>query len=80
MRVKFLFTLLAGVLSMSSFFAEEDAKSVQTPKTSTGRITSEQRETMANMHDKMSTCLRSDKPISACHKEMRTDCQAMVDG
>ena len=79
MRVKYLFMILAGALSISSVFAEGDAKSAQTAKTSTSQITSEQREKMANMHEKMSACLRSDKPISECHKEMRTDCQAMMD-
>lgn len=35
----------------------------------------EQREKMAANHEKMSACLRSDKPLKDCHDEMRKSCE-----
>ncbi len=36
---------------------------------------SEAREKMAAMHDKMALCLRSDKAIKDCHSEMHEQCK-----
>ena len=36
----------------------------------------EVREKMAVMHDQMAACLRSDKPIAQCHREMMAHCRA----
>lgn len=33
-------------------------------------LTKEQRQKMADVHEKMAACLRSDKPIEDCHAEM----------
>jgi hypothetical protein len=38
----------------------------------------EQREKMAEVHQKMAECLRSDRPISECRAEMAKSCQDMV--
>lgn len=35
----------------------------------------EQRAKMAAMHDKMASCLRSDKTVEECRNEMRTMCE-----
>lgn len=37
-------------------------------------MTPEQRSDMATMHEKMATCLRSEKPMAECHKEMKASC------
>ena len=37
-------------------------------------ITSEQRQKMAGIHDKMASCLRSERPVSECHEEMKKGC------
>lgn len=64
------FTLLFSLLS-SSAFSEDETKKIS--------IRKEQRETMALGHEKMATCLRSDKSIEACHDEMRQSCKNMDD-
>lgn len=40
--------------------------------------TKEQREAMAGMHEKMATCLRTDKSMMDCRAEMKTSCQDMM--
>jgi hypothetical protein len=37
-------------------------------------MTAEQRTKMADAHEKMAICLRSDKAMSDCHKEMMKAC------
>jgi hypothetical protein len=37
--------------------------------------TKEMREKMATVHDQMAACLRSDKAIADCHKEMMKQCE-----
>lgn len=41
--------------------------------------TKEQRSNMASVHEKMATCLRSDKTATECRQEMRHSCQSMGD-
>ncbi len=51
-------------------------------------MTTEQRQKMADVHEKMAVCLRSERPLADCHEEMRSACKAsmgsdvcpMVDG
>ena len=38
-------------------------------------VSKEQRERMANIHEQMAACLRSDKPVAECHKEAMKSCQ-----
>lgn len=38
-------------------------------------MTTEQRGKMADLHEKMASCLRSDKPIKDCFKEMKQGCK-----
>lgn len=37
--------------------------------------TPEKRTKMAERHEKMAACLRSDKPLSECQTEMRAQCE-----
>ena len=46
------------------------------PTGATTEATAEQRQKMADIHDKMAACLRSDRPISDCHKEMMKACKS----
>jgi len=39
------------------------------------QMTAEQRTKMADAHEKMAACLRSDKPIGDCHAEMKKSCE-----
>ena len=45
---------------------------------STWRLTRQQRDQMASLHEEMAKCLRSDKPLSECRSEMRKNCQAKM--
>ena len=38
----------------------------------------EQREKMALVHEKMATCLRSDRTIEDCHNEMQSNCSEVM--
>lgn len=42
-------------------------------------MTKEQRVKMADMHDKMAACLRSDRAMKDCHDEMKMSCDADKD-
>ncbi len=64
-----LITLNLFILSQISAFAE-DEKEMKAPK-----ITKEMREKMAETHLKMAECLKSDKAIDECHKEMMKSCE-----
>lgn len=68
MSLVVLFSLLSA-----SAFSQENAKA-NAPKGPTKEPTKEQREAMALNHEKMAACLRSDKNIISCHKEMRESC------
>lgn len=39
----------------------------------------EDRAKMADLHDKMAACLRSDKPMKDCKDEMHKSCESMGD-
>ncbi|MFZ9596639.1 MAG: PepSY domain-containing protein [Bdellovibrionia bacterium] len=41
-------------------------------------LTTEQRKKLAQFHEKMATCLKSNTSFSDCHKQMRTDCQSVI--
>lgn len=68
-----LATLALTLIIGSSAFAK-DAKSPH-GKMTMKEPTTEQRQKMATMHDKMATCLRSDKPVSDCRNEMMQGCE-----
>ncbi len=38
----------------------------------------EQRQKMAEVHEKMAECLRSSRPLAECRSEMATACQGML--
>ena len=39
------------------------------------QMTTEQRQKMADLHEKMAVCLRSDRPLSDCRKDMMKGCK-----
>jgi hypothetical protein len=43
-------------------------------------MTTEQRQKMAEAHEKMATCLRSDRPLPDCRDEMMKSCQTTMGG
>lgn len=52
-------------------FAAEEVPVEQTPS-------KEMRDKMAAVHEKMSACLRSEKPFADCRSEMQQNCTTMM--
>ena len=42
------------------------------------KVSKEDRQKMAEMHTKMAACLKSDKPMSDCQKDMMSNCKEMM--
>lgn len=63
--------ILAAMITMAllstNSFAEDKNKAMA--------MTPEQRQSMATAHDKMATCLRSEKTVEDCRKEMMESCE-----
>jgi hypothetical protein len=66
--------LLAGIVAMISGFALAQDKAT-TPTKAPPQLTAEQRAKMADAHEKMAACLRSNRPLGECHDEMMKSCQ-----
>lgn len=58
--------IMTFLFSLSGSFAAES------------KMSKEKREKMAETHEKMATCLKSDKKMSECHQEMRNQCKSMM--
>ena len=43
-------------------------------------MTADQRQKMADVHEKMAACLRSDRATADCHQEMLKSCQTTMNG
>ncbi len=67
---------IAGFLSMVALLgnvalaADSSSKSGKKPEP-----TKEQRQQMAELHENMATCLKSDRLVSECRKEMMQACK-----
>ena len=68
-------TLVLGAAGFAS--GSENAKNPAEKKAVMG-LTAAQRKDMALAHEKMATCLRSEKPFDECHKEMMKTCKDMM--
>ena len=68
---RIVFTLLAATCFGGLAFAEAMKKHPEPTK--------EQRVKMAEMHEKLAACLRSDKPAHECHNEMMDSCRESKD-
>jgi len=42
------------------------------------KVSKDDRQKMAEMHTKMAACLKSDKPMSECQKDMMSSCRQMM--
>ncbi len=65
--------LLYALLIPTAASAEE--KSSSAPAANHMAATPEMKKDMADMHQKMADCLRTDKSMQDCHGEMMKDCQ-----
>ena len=70
---KFTLFLLITCMSGQLSFADDAGKKTSTMKMPA--MTTEQRQKMADAHEKMATCLRSTKPFTDCHEEMMKACK-----
>lgn len=61
------------ILGMSGQIALADGGRMKSMKMPT--LTAEQRQKMADAHEQMAVCLRSDKAISVCHEDMMKSCK-----
>lgn len=69
-----LFVIVAGIaLVGSGIVLGADAQQSGTADPSPAS-----RQKMADIHQKMSICLRSDKPIAECRSDMRKNCQDLM--
>jgi len=69
------FTLFLCVMSLSgnvAFGADSESKASHKKMPP---LTTEQRQKMADAHEKMAVCLRSDKPLNECQEEMMKACK-----
>ena len=73
--MKNLFITLALTCLISGGAFAGEAKTKNHGKMPMMEMTKEQRQKMADMHDKMAACLRSEKALSDCHKDMMQGCQ-----
>ena len=64
--------LFIAVSAVPAFCAD---KTMSSHKKAIMNMTPAQREEMAATHEKMAACLRSDKPMMDCHKEMMESCK-----
>lgn len=78
--MKKLIAVLAVFLAMGASSFGADTGTGTNENKSNGTFTKEQREKMAQAHEKMASCLRSDKSLAACHDEMRKSCRDDMDG
>jgi len=68
----FVLAAAAAIASIPLFVHAADSKpTMQAPS-------KEQREKMALVHEKMATCLRSDRTIEDCHHEMQNNCSDVM--
>ena len=73
------FFILTCLISSASLPAQ--TKAPDKPAVPSKELTVEQRETMAQHHEKMAACLRDKtKALSDCQSEMMASCQAMGPG
>jgi len=66
-----LITVLTAFTIGSAFSAKTKNESMKEP-------TKEMRQKMSEIHEQMSTCLKSDKNFSDCRTQMRSGCQTMM--
>lgn len=77
------FVMLIAAIMISSpiaFGADKDDKAAKIDKSSWMNMSAETRKQMADMHQKMADCMKSNKPISECRTNMMANCPMMKDG
>jgi len=70
--------ILTSLFAGGSFAQETTTETTKSDKKITKEITPEQRDKLASVHEKMATCLRSDKSISDCRVELKKNCKDVM--
>lgn len=76
--MKSVLMLIVAVLVSSPFALGADID--KTSKSSWMNMSAETRKQMAEMHQEMADCLKSNKPITECRENMMANCPMMKDG
>ena len=63
-------TLAVGILAGAAFASPDGGM----PPT----MTREQRNKMADAHEKFAACLRSEKPVGDCHEDLKKSCEGTM--
>jgi hypothetical protein len=66
---------LLGILALLGGYAR--AQDTGNKPAKPPQMTAEQRSKMAEAHEKLAACLRSDRPLSECHDEMMKSHESM---
>ena len=78
-RLRIATRVIAGIsvvlLSVGTAWAADPAPADSTLQASASK---EMREKMATVHEQMAACLRSDRSIAECRKEMMNSCREIV--
>ena len=65
--------ILAGIVGTTALAAEKSKT-----QSKDAQVTAEQRKNMASAHESMASCLRSDKTMEGCRKDMMQSCGDMM--
>ncbi|HEX6507143.1 MAG TPA: hypothetical protein VF221_05870, partial [Chloroflexota bacterium] len=76
MEASFMVTRL--VVTALLLFGAAAATLADTPTPVHREISKETREKMAQLHEQMAACLRSDKSVQECHSDMVKSCQEQL--
>lgn len=69
------------IMTMLFFtFSELSFAQQSTDKSKRVEVSKDARQKMAEMHQQMADCLKSDKSFAECHKGMMANCPMMKDG
>ena len=75
LSMKRIVIVLCAVATLGNFAVAAENASKPAGAKSPPEVTTEQRQKMAGLHEKMATCLRSDRPMSECRQEMMKGCK-----
>ncbi len=67
--------LFIALLIASSIHSTSKAQTPATDSTASMNESLDQRSQMADLHQTMAICLRSSKPMTDCHEEMKASCK-----
>lgn len=67
-------SVFVAVLAFSGLALAADAAKDMAMPMAHKEMTTEQRQKMAALHEKMAACLKSDSKIETCHMEMKKSC------